>query len=169
MSMNKCDICGGLIIINTDTGMGICDSCGGTVEVDKEEVKKYQFILETAERKMMYNSVKYYTEAKEMLEGIPFVDGVKEKITTCDKRISETKKSQESRAKQIQHEDTNSTKTGVIIAVCLIVVLLLIAAAIGFVIFKLIRGELSTEVTCVLGAVIVIAVVLFVVGKIKGN
>ena len=169
MSMHKCDICGGLMIINTDTGIGICDSCGSTVEVDKEEVKKYQFILETAERKMMYNSVKYYTEAKEMLEGILFVDGVKEKITTCDKRISEIKKSQESRAEQIQHEETNSTKTGVIIAVCLIVVLLLIAAAIGFVLFKLVRGELSTEVTCVLGAVIVIAVVLFVVGKIKGN
>lgn len=166
---NKCEICGGTVMINTDTGIGICDSCGNTKDIDKETVAKYRNLIGTADRKMMYNSVKYYAEAKAILEDIPFVDGAKEKIDICNKRIAEIKNATETKAKQEQKTDSNNSKVGVVIAIIVVIGLILLALAIGFFIFKLVKGQLSPGITVATVAVIAVVIVGFIIGKIKGN
>lgn len=165
----KCKVCGGSMIINTDTGLCICDSCGNTVEADSEAVKKYQNLLTAADRKMMYNSVKYYTEAIEILEDIPFVSGAKEKADLCRRRIAEIKSAQAEKEKQIKNTDSKDSKAGIIIALCIILGLIVIASTAGIIIFKLVKGSLSSGEVYVCAAVIAVAVGVFVAAKIKGN
>lgn len=167
MNNIKCEVCGGSVIVNTDSGMGICDSCGNTTEIDNETVKKYKALLNAADRKMMYNSVQYYTDAIKILEDIPFVDGAKDKIDLCNKRIAEIKASQVRKAEQKKAEDSVSTKAGIAVVVCLIAGLIAIAVVLGVVIFKLAKGELTTTEISMLVAVSAVVVTVFIVSKLK--
>lgn len=166
---NRCEICGGTVMINTDTGIGTCDSCGNNTEIDRATVTKYRSLIGSADRKMMYNSMKYYTEAKGILEDIQFVDGAKEKLDICNKRITEMKITHQTEAKRQQKIDSGNSKVGVAIAVIVVIGLILLALAAGFFLFKLIKGQLSSG--AIVAAVVVAAIVIamFITTKTKRN
>lgn len=164
---NKCEICGGTVMINTDTGIGFCDSCGNNTEIDKETVTKYRNLIGIADRNMMYNSVKHYTEAKGILEDIQFVNGAKEKLDICNKKITEIKGAYGTEAEQERKTDSGNSKVGVAIAVIALIVLILLVIAAGFFVFKLVKGQLSSGMIIAAAAVIAIIVVTFIMTKIN--
>lgn len=165
--MDKCSICGGNILVNTDSAIGTCDSCGNSVEIDAETVKKYKNLIALADRKMMLNSVNGYNEAIEILNDITFVDGVDGRIRKCNQRIAELNIKAEARRAFRAESEANESKIGTILLIVVVIAFLLMAAAVGFTLYKLFRGELTQQQIYIVIGIAAVSVIMFIAGKLK--
>ena len=169
--MNKylCPICGGKQHIVIGSGLAVCESCGKTFDADPKDVQKYGGIVRDAERLMRQNTVAGYEDAIRMLSSIPFVSGVKEKQAECEKRLADLRERTEQRRELSHRENAKDAKLGIIL---LILALLFAAAAIAGIVYLIIlwsKGMLSRPAIIVIVSVAVIAVVLGLVGRLRGG
>lgn len=165
--MDKCSICGGTILINADSATGTCDSCGNCTDIDTEAAEKYRGMLALADRKMMLNSVRGFSEAIDILNDITFVDGTEERICTCNRKISELKEKEISRQSAAEKNEAGESRIGAAIVIIMIIAFLVIAAAVVFVIYKLLKGELTQQQMYIVIGIVAVSVIMFIAGKLK--
>ncbi|MCR4615184.1 MAG: hypothetical protein K5756_03455 [Clostridiales bacterium] len=163
--MLNCEICGGSVLVNPDTAIGICDSCGNTVEIDEAVASKCKSVFRMAEHKMLLNSSKGYEEAIRLFESIEYVEGVKEKIEQCRNRYAELKKKESVRQKQAKRSESQDTKIGVLITVILVLAVLLFIAGLIFAAYKILSGKLEGKALYIAIIGFAVFLVVFVIGK----
>ena len=134
----KCDICGGNLIIKSNSNMGICENCGAKELVDKKDFEKYNDSYHAAVRDMNSGTIAGYKSAAEIFEEIPFMYDSKIRYSTCIEKIDELeadKKAERTRAAEFEKQSRRKKtfkKAARIIAVFLIA----IAAISAFIVIK---------------------------------
>lgn len=167
MANYKCNICGGNLILTIGSDTAFCDHCGQAEPVDPQDVIKYQDVYCSAETLMRTDTLSGYTDALTRLQSISFIPEAKEKAVLCEKRIKELQQLQPDMDRRKNHNDKNDTKLGVIIAVFLVLLLAALAVGIAYVIYRLIKGDLTHTDVIIIGSVAAAFVVLLIVGKIR--
>lgn len=103
----KCDICGGNLIIKSNSNMGICENCGAKELVDKKDFEKYNDSYHAAVRDMNSGTIAGYKSAAEIFEEIPFMYDSKIRYSTCIEKIDELeadKKAERTRAAEFEKQ-----------------------------------------------------------------
>ena len=163
--MLKCELCGGSILVNPDTAVGVCDSCGNTVEISQSVVLKSKSILRLAEQKMLSHSSKGYEEAIRLLESIEDVNGVREKIEYCRGMCVEMKKKEADRRDQEKKNDSRSTGIGILIAVLILAAALALIGGIVFAVYKVLSGGLTGTALYVTIGVLAVSLLALIGGR----
>lgn len=165
MTKHNCSTCGGDLILTIGSDRAVCDHCGQAVAVDPQDVKTYQDLYQSAETLMRTDTLSGYEDALTRLQSITFIPQAKEKAALCEKRIKELQQLQPDIDRRKNHNDKKDTKLGIVIAVFLVLLLAALAVGIAYVIYRLIKGDLTHTDVIIIGSVAAAFVVLLIVGK----
>ena len=167
MATYKCKTCGGDLVLTIGSDTAFCDHCGQTAAVGSQDVKKYQDIYQSAETLMRTDTLSGYEDALTRLQSIAFIPQAKEKAALCEKRIKELQQLQPDIDRRKNHNDKKDTKLGIVIAAFLVLLLAALAVGIAYVIYRLIKGDLTQTDIIIIGSVAAAFVVLLIVGKVR--
>ncbi len=165
--MYKCEVCGGKLNMTIGSDIAVCDSCGNRATIPAGDVRKYQDIYKAAELLMQRNSVVGYSEAKMKLQAIAFIPEAEEKIAVCENRIAELRERQKTQAQTKAETDKRDSKTGIILIVTVLLILLAIAAGIIYLAIRFYRGDLSPRTIAIIIAAVVVVIAIAIIGKTK--
>ncbi len=168
MERCQCPICGGTLEISLLSGEAVCEACGNRARVDFDRTKEYRRIYHEAEKAACLNTAAGYAEAIELLESISFVKEAKSKTADYQTRAQELRERQAARSKEEKASGKRDTAFGTVLIV--LVILIVLAALVGafVVVFRLVRGELSPQMTVAVIVTIAVLVIGAIIGKIKG-
>lgn len=167
MADNKCKICGGNLVITIGSNMAVCDHCGQSEPVSEQDVKKYLDIYKRAEVLMRTGTLSGFCDASDILQSISFIPQAREKAEVCKTQIEKLKKVAQEKKQQNDSENSKGTVIGIVI---IVLILLLLSAAlfgIGYLIFHLVKGDISQTGMTVLIVSAVVLVALTVIGKLN--
>lgn len=168
MSLFVCETCGGNIIINRDSLIGVCDSCGKSIEVNEPNFSKYISSFNKAERMMKLNSLSSLQEAESLFNDLVFIEGAKENIKLCNQKISELNLKENDRKSQKAASDKNDSRIGLIAVILIILAFLAIVGGICIIGYKIYHNSLSPESVLIGLGLIVVAIALSIISKLKG-
>ena len=169
MEKYKCKTCGGDLIITIGSDRAVCDHCGQAAEIDAKDVKKYQNAYNNAEILMRTGTLAGCEEALTRLQAISFIPQAREKALYCEQRLEELRKAQEERRKRAGMDTgRKDSAIGIILLVLLAVFFLAAVGCAVYVVYRLIKGDLSQTEVIVLIAVAAVFAALLVLGKLKG-
>ena len=166
MSKYKCKTCGGNLVLTIGSDTAFCDHCGQAEPVDPQDMKKYQDIYQSAETLMRTNSLSGYTDALTRLQSISFIPQAKEKADFCEQRIRQLRQTRMERLLRKDRDDGKNAALGIIIVVLILLFLLATAVSVGFLVYHLIRGDLSPNAVIVTASVAAALIVMLIIGKI---
>ena len=161
-----CPICGGKLYIRIGEAHAECDSCGRLHEIDAANVARYREVYSSAERLMRQNTVAGYEDAIRQLQTIAFIGEARDKIKECEQRLNELNADRLQREEAKKLADRRNTRLGIVL---LILTVLLIAAALAGVVYLVVRfvqGTLSKGVVITILAVVAVAIIVSVLGRL---
>lgn len=161
-----CPICGGKLNIRIGADKAECDSCGRLHEIDAADVEQFRKIYVDAERAMRQNSAAGFASAAGLFRSIGFIEEARKKAELCEQRQGELKAERLQREEAKKLADKRNTRLGVIL---LILSLLLGAAALGGVIYLVVRfaqGTLSKGAVITIASVVLAAIAVSVLGRL---
>lgn len=169
ISKYKCKTCGGDLVLTIGSDRAVCDHCGLAAEVAEKDVKKYLNAFNSAEALMRTDTLAGYTNALPRLQAISFIPQAREKAEFCERRAQELRKEQAERRQRTEAETgKKDSAIGIIILVLLAVFFLAAVGCAVYVIYRLVKGDLSQTEVIVLIAVAAVFAALLVLGKLKG-
>ncbi len=167
MAPNECKICGGELIVKIGADTAVCDHCGQCVALDPQDVRQYRDTYQSAQRLMRTGTLDGYTAALTRLQSISFIPEARETAAACERQIDSLRRTK-AEARHGSGGDGKNTAIGVVIVVLTVLLLLLLLVGIGFAVYHLFKGDLSTTQIIVLAVVAAILILLMIIGKLKG-
>ena len=167
MAQNECKICGGELIVKIGADSAVCDHCGKSVTLDPQAVRRYQETYRSAQRLMRTGTLDGYTAALTRLDSISFIPEARAQAETCKQQIDSLRRAK-AEARHGSGGDGKNTAIGVVIVVLTVLLLLLLLVGIGFAVYHLIKGDLSTTQMVVLAVAAAVLAALLLIGKLKG-
>lgn len=167
MAIQKCDTCGGNLILKIGSDTAVCDHCGRSVAVDPQDVKKYQDIYRSAQSLMRTGTMEGCADALTRLRSIDFIPQANEAAEQCEKEMERLRAAKTEKKHLKVGDDGKNTAIGLVIIILTVLFLLAAAVGIGFVIWRLIKGELSQTEAIVAIAVAAVFVLLLLIGKLR--
>ena len=168
MEQFKCPVCGGTLEISLLSSTAVCDSCGDRVQIGYDQTKEYRQLYHEAEKLACQNTAEGYTNAIELMSSIPFVKEAREKTESYRARLKDLREKQAARAESEKENSSREAWFGTALIVLVVLIVLAALAGAAVLVFRLVRGELSTQSTIVLAVVIAVLVIGAIVGKIRG-
>ena len=167
MAPNECKICGGELIVKIGADSAVCDHCGQCVALDPQAVRRYQETYRSAQRLMRTGTLDGYTAALTRLDSISFIPEARAQAETCKQQIDSLRRTK-AEARHGSGGDGKNTAIGVVIVVLTVLLLLLVLGGIGFAVYHLFKGDLSTTQMVVLAVAAAVLSALLLIGKLKG-
>lgn len=167
MAPNECKICGGELIVKIGADTAVCDHCGQCVALDPQDVRRYRDTYQSAQRLMRTGTLDGYTAALTRLDSILFIPEARAQAETCKQQIDSLHRAK-AETRHGSGGDGKNTAIGVVIVVLVVLLLLLVLGGIGFAVYHLIKGDLSTTQIIVLAVAAAILILLMIIGKLKG-
>ena len=167
MISSKCPVCGGKLHINIGARLAVCEACGHASEIDPAEVEKYRALCRTAERSMQKYNAAGYREALALLEPIVFVDEAAELTKECEERLRTLESDKAKRQEFEKTSEKNNAVLGVVLLVLALLFCLAAVAGIVYLIVRLINGSLPPAALWITIGAAALAVVLFIISKLK--
>lgn len=169
MANYKCGVCGGDLILTIGSDTAVCDHCGQARAIDPQDVKKYQDIYRIAETLMRTDTPSGYADALTRLQSISFIPQAREKAAFCEQRIEALRRSPRAGLQRKTEDGGHDTAVGVVVLVLLVVFFLGALACVGWLLYRLFRGELTQTQVIVTAVVAAVFVLLLIVGKLRAS
>ncbi|MBR1531027.1 MAG: hypothetical protein IJ643_03080 [Eubacterium sp.] len=167
MSVSKCETCGGTMIYSINSEYAVCENCGNTAEADSNELARIRGVYKSAELKTCLNSIDGLKDAINQFQSISNTKEVPERIAYCENRLKEIKEKKENSTELKEQSDTKDKSIGIIVLIFVILIIAFAIAGAVYIIFHLIRGDLSTTATIIIVAVAIVSALLLIINNIK--
>ena len=167
MAQHECKTCGGALIVKIGADTAVCDHCGQCVALDPQDVRQYRDTYQSAQRLMRTGTLAGYTAALTRLQSISFIPEARETAAACERQM-EAIRAAKAASRNHPGGDGKNTAIGVVIVVLTVLLLLLVLGGIGFAVYHLIKGDLSTTQIIVLAVAAAVLAALLLIGKLKG-
>lgn len=167
MAQYECRTCGGTLLVKIGADTAVCDHCGQCVALDPQDVRQYQETYQSALRLMRTGTLAGYTAALTRLQSISFIPEARKTAAACERQM-EALRAAKAAPRNHAGSDRNNTALGVVIVVLTVLLLLLVLGGLGFLVYHLIKGDLSTTQIIVLAVAAAVLAALLLIGKLKG-